>query len=438
MAPFRLRRTSAFLRVGASVTYCAQRVLRLAGVIALATCTGDNGPAAPALTTITVSLSSATIIVGQTATAAAAGTDQRGSAISTGVVTWSSSAPGVATVASNGMITAVAPGQTTITGSAGGRMGQAMLTVVRIPVASVTVSPPNASVVVGGALQLSAVTLDASNAALSGRTISWSSSDTTKLRVSNAGLVTALAVGNATVTATSEGKAGVATIAVVSTLVGEFGLDLFALIPAGSFQMGSTVVASSEGPIHTVTITRSFYLQKTEVTQRQWATVMGDYPSLWSGCGDACPVENVSWTNIQTFIQTLNARTPGVTYRLPTEAEWEYAARAGTTGAAYGALDSIAWHAGNSGLHPHAAALKAPNAWGLYDMIGNVYEWVADWYGDYAGLPLVDPTGPATGTRRVLRGGSYADRTSLRAAYRAGTEPVNHGMNMGFRLVRNP
>jgi formylglycine-generating enzyme required for sulfatase activity len=190
-----------------------------------------------------------------------------------------------------------------------------------------------------------------------------------------------------------------------------FGPEQFALILAGTFQMGSTNGNSDERPVHTVNITKAFYMQKTEVTQGQWRAVMGTNPSWFSDCGDTCPVEQVSWNDIQGFLTALNAMDPGKNYRLPTEAEWEYAARAGTTGdyGGTGVLDQMGWYSDNSGSQTHPVAQKQPNHWGLYDMHGNVWEWVQDWYSAtyYSVSPTNDPQGPATGTSRVLRGGSW-------------------------------
>ena len=162
---------------------------------------------------------------------------------------------------------------------------------------------------------------------------------------------------------------------------------------AEEFQMGSAspeALSWKEQPVTQVRISRSFDLGKYEVTQGQWAAVMGSNPSHFKECGLDCPVEEVSWEDAQEFIRRLNAMDGAGTYRLPTEAEWEYAARAGTTGDRYGNLDAIAWHDGNSGGDPHPVGQKAPNAFGLHDMLGNVWEWVGDWYGGYPGGTVTD------------------------------------------------
>ncbi len=213
----------------------------------------------------------------------------------------------------------------------------------------------------------------------------------------------------------------------------------FSLIPAGTFQMGSTNGNGDEQPVHSVTISRPFYLQKTEVTQAQWQAVMGSNPSYFAACGPTCPVEQVSWDDVQLFISTLNERSPGITYRLPTEAEWEYAARATTT-TDYGGnnvLSEMGWYGGNSQSRTWPVAQKVPNAWGLYDMHGNVWEWVQDWYGQYGTGAGTDPTGPATGSHGVLRGGSWRDGAfSARSAYRFTYIPSYRSFINGFRLAR--
>jgi formylglycine-generating enzyme required for sulfatase activity len=225
-------------------------------------------------------------------------------------------------------------------------------------------------------------------------------------------------------------------------------------IEPGRFTMGSP--GGEEGRDddevqHEVRITRAFALKKTEVTQGEWKAVMGNNPSYFKDCGDDCPVEQVSWLDTLEFLNKLSNREglqrcydgqrfvglDCTGYRLPTEAEWEYAARAGTTGARHGALDDVAWHSGNSGSKTHAVGTRAANAWGLHDMMGNVLEWTQDWYGPYAGAAN-DPQGPASGELRVNRGGSWHnDARYARSALRFWLPPaVRHGV-LGFRPSRS-
>ncbi len=218
--------------------------------------------------------------------------------------------------------------------------------------------------------------------------------------------------------------------------------SLFAFIPAGTFEMGSKTGLGDERPVHSVTFTRAFYMLKTEVTQAEWRTVMGANPSHFSGCGDTCPVERVNWNEIEDFIAKLNEANPGAHYRLPTEAEWEYAARAGTTGdyGGTGNLDEMGWHLDNSEEHTHPAAQKQPNAWGLYDMHGNVWEWTQDRYSGnyYSESPSEDPKGPSTGEMRVLRGGSWRDAANAhRSAFRNYGYQTPRSYGDGFRIVRS-
>ena len=211
----------------------------------------------------------------------------------------------------------------------------------------------------------------------------------------------------------------------------------FVVIPAGRFRMGSANVDEDERPFHLVTLSRGFELGKYEVTQGQWETVMGSNPSYFKKCGKDCPVEQVSWHDAQKFLEKLNNRRDGYRYRLPTEAEWEYAARAGTTGDYAGNLDEMAWYGGNSGGVTHQAGQKRSNAWGLYDMHGNVWEWCQDWFGQYPSGSVVDPTGPATGEDRVYRGGSWISRARFcRSAIRYGGGPGRRDYDMGCRLAR--
>ena len=198
---------------------------------------------------------------------------------------------------------------------------------------------------------------------------------------------------------------------------------------------------------HDVTHTTDYYMQTTEVTQGQWKTVMGENPSSFKNCGESCPVENVSWDDVQAFILRLN-NSSKQNYRLPTEAEWEYAARAGSkTAFANGDiqetgcgldpnLDKMGWYCGNSNNETHPVAQKQPNAWQLYDMHGNVYEWCSDWFGDYPTYLLTNPIGPDKGSSRVARGGSldyYA--WNCRSAFRFRYEPGYRDRDLGFRLV---
>jgi formylglycine-generating enzyme required for sulfatase activity len=175
---------------------------------------------------------------------------------------------------------------------------------------------------------------------------------------------------------------------------------------------------------------------------------MGDNPSYFSSCGEDCPVERVSWEDVQEFIRRLNQRENSNRYRLPTEAEWEYAARAGSTTAfANGEirdtgcrdpnLDKIGWYCGNSGEKTHPVARKQPNAWGLHDMHGNVWEWCRDWEGDYPSAAVTDPTGPLSGEYRVVRGGSWTrGARRCRSAFRGAALPGGLDLRLGFRLAR--
>ena len=212
------------------------------------------------------------------------------------------------------------------------------------------------------------------------------------------------------------------------------------VIPAGEFRMGSTSGDNDEQPVHAVRISRPFALSKYEVTQGQWEAVMGSNPSHFAECGPSCPVERVSWYDAQEFIGRLNARAGGVRFRLPTEAEWEYAARAGTSGDYYGNLDAIAWYDGNSGGRTHPVGQKAPNSWGLHDMHGNVYEWVEDcWHDSYVGAPADGSAWTAGGdcSDRVLRGGSWFDLSwYLRAANRDRNLTGVRNSSLGFRVAR--
>lgn len=211
------------------------------------------------------------------------------------------------------------------------------------------------------------------------------------------------------------------------------------VVPAGSFDMGSNDGSADEKPVHSVNIGKAFALSKTEVTQALWKFIMDDNPSRFKNCGNGCPVENVSWNEVQKFIKELNAKT-GIQYRLPTEAEWEYACRAGGNHTYCGSdnLDEIGWHEGNSDNKTHQVCQKQANAFGLCDMSGNVWEWVEDnYYSNYDGAPTDGSAWSGFRGMRVLRGGSWSDKMGrLRATSRLMSEQLFRNRFDGFRLAR--
>ena len=214
-------------------------------------------------------------------------------------------------------------------------------------------------------------------------------------------------------------------------------------VKGGTFQMGATseqsVYDSDEKPVHSVTLD-SYYIAETEITQAQWYAVMRTKPSRYTGANR--PVERVSWDDAQEFCEKLSELT-GKKYALPTEAQWEYAARGGKKSKGYmysgsNTEDDVAWYYSNG---THVVKQKQPNELGLYDMSGNVYEWCSDWYGSYSSSNQTNPTGPSSGSRRVIRGGSW-DRGAWsycgRVSNRDDSAPSNHGDHIGFRVVRLP
>ncbi len=213
-------------------------------------------------------------------------------------------------------------------------------------------------------------------------------------------------------------------------------------VEGGTFTMGATSEQGSDAEsyekhAHQVTLS-SFYIGKYEVTQAEWEAVMGSNPSYFKGAN--LPVVNVNWFDCQEFIRKLNELT-GKQFRLPTEAEWEYAARGGkrSYGVKYAGdndIDNVGWYSGNSNLTIHPVGQKRPNELGLYDMTGNVMEWCQDWYGSYSSASQTNPQGPATGTSRVLRGGSWGDGSQYsHLSCRYDYDPDNRGGDSGLRLV---
>lgn len=242
------------------------------------------------------------------------------------------------------------------------------------------------------------------------------------------------------------------------------GTDLkFIRIPAGQFIMGTTDIKAAladqpeteagkkvenindETPAHTVIIEQSFLLSQTEVTQKTWLKIMasqpGPEPQWRTSNWQQLPVVSVSWNQVMEFIKRLNQQSTNTRYRLPTEAEWEYAARAGSEGLrpfSVLAMDEYAWFIHNSNDELQAVAQLEANAWGLYDMYGNAWEWVSDWYSpdSYAKSDKINPQGPLQGTKKVRRGGSFHCRPHLvRSAYRSATHPEEGYSVLGFRLV---
>ena len=245
------------------------------------------------------------------------------------------------------------------------------------------------------------------------------------------------------------------------TQINSIGME-FVLVPAGSFVMGKfeptcapaglqgnvtesqaaeclkMAKAAARPGFHAV-IPKPFYIAKFEVTQEQYQKVMGKNPSYFTqnkvgGPSDKYPVDSVTWKDAQAFIQKLNAMGKTKAYRLPTEVEWEYAARAGTEDETQGAKrQEVAWYMNNSGYVTHPVGQKAPNAWGLYDMLGNVWEWVEDWYDEQ--VQPSGPKGPASGKQHVLRGGAFsAHEKNVRVFVHAGGP--GSVINTGFRVVR--
>ena len=229
----------------------------------------------------------------------------------------------------------------------------------------------------------------------------------------------------------------------------------FVRIPPGTFMLGSP----PNEPGHTfnekqhqVTLTKEFYMQTTEVTQGQWKKVMGNNPSQFNKCGDDCPVEKVSWNDVQDFIHKLNQQEGSGIYRLPSEAEWEYAARAGTTTPFASGRCLSTDQANYDGNYPLPGCSKgefrkttvpvgsfSPNNWGLYDIHGNVWEWCQDWYESYASDAVTDPAGPPKGSSRLHRGGSwFSGAGPCRSANRNYSSPQARNFDLGFRLVLNP
>jgi formylglycine-generating enzyme required for sulfatase activity len=224
---------------------------------------------------------------------------------------------------------------------------------------------------------------------------------------------------------------------------------VFVPIPAGTFTMGSPASEPgrqvNEGPQTQVTLTKAFFLGANDVTQRQYEAVMGINPSHFTSAGLEAPVESVSWNDAMEFCRKLTEKEraaghlpAGYAFTLPTEAQWEYACRAGTTGPYAGDLEEMAWYGSNSESTTHPVGQKEPNAWGLRDMHGNVLNLCLDRYGSLPGGAVTDPTGPESGAWRVYRGGGWQETaTYCRSAIRGAAAPGDRYDSLGFRLALN-
>ncbi len=313
---------------------------------------------------------------------------------------------------------------------------------------AVTLSPAADTLQTGGMLTLDVATAVAVPSATLSR--EFRSSATSIATVNDNGVVTAVAVGTASisvaVTASAQGFTSrtlsdtmqLVVVAAPALGVG-FGDEQFAPPQGGEFLMGSNNHEDDEKPVRLITLSPT-RMQRTEVTQGQWQQVMQgtglENPSSDQSCGPTCPVESVSWADVQQFVTRLNAQQPGKGYRLPTEAEWEYWARAGTTTdyGGNGVLDDMGWWSGNSGGRKRPVAQKLPNTWGVYDMHGNVWEWTVDWYGAYPAGPAQNPRGPFTGEFHPRRGGAFNSTTNSPRSSNRGFG-VSADVDRGFRLI---
>ena len=371
-------------------------------------------------------------------------------------VTWKSTNPKIATVSSSGKITAKTPGNTSITAQCGGKEVSCDIVVKEKPapeptivaVQSINLSNESLTLTVGDTKTLN-VTFTPSNATDKG--VEWQSTNSGVASVNNNGLVTAKAAGSTTIIASAGGKVKYCNVTVKEKVVpviiganGEYTVNgvQFKMIrvSGGTFRMGPTDsdADSDESPVHSVTLS-GFWIGETEVTQELWTAVMGSNPSNFKS-NNQLPVECVSYEDCKTFISKLNSLT-GKSFRLPTEAEWEFAARGGNNSRGYkysgsNNINDVAWHKDNSGSTTHPVKTKRANELGIYDMSGNVWEWCNDWYGSYSSASVSNPGGPGSGSFRVYRGGSWgSDAGNCRVTYRNFLFPGGRGDSLGVRLA---
>ena len=329
------------------------------------------------------------------------------------------------------------------------------------PVESITLSQTSLNLQLDSDPMRLTATVEPSNA--DNTSVEWMSSNEEVATVSSRGTVEAVGEGTATIICTAADGSGVTATCEVTvgnqtptpqpggtTTYTVNGVSFkMVSVTGGTFKMGAQKTSSGsanydddadddEAPVHNVTLS-DYKIGETEVTQELYQAVMGTNPSNWLGA--KLPVEKVSWNDCQTFITKLNAAT-GQTFRLPTEAEWEFAARGGTKSQGYkysgsNTLGDVAWYTDNSGSKTHEVGTKQPNELGLYDMSGNVYEWCQDWFGDYSSSAQSNPTGATSGSYRVRRGGSWNfTARCCRVTYRLSNTPTYAYSYLGFRLAQ--
>ena len=363
-------------------------------------------------------------------------------------VTFTSANPSVATVTSDGLVSALSKGVTIITVTTVEGTFSATCSVYsgEIPVANVSLNKKMLNLSINETETLTATILpeNATNKA-----VSWLSSNTDVATVTN-GFVAPTGYGTAVISVSTLDGNKVANCNLKVYPTSDINEPEMVFVEGGTFTMGCTDnpedstmhydCRANENPAHQV-ILSSFQISKFPVTQKLWNTVMGENPSFFKG--DNRPVESVSWEDIQVFISKLNIAT-GKQYRLPTEAEWEFAARGGNNSDGYkysgsDNLNSVAWYFNNSYYNTWQVGTKQPNELGIFDMSGNVCEWCSDWFGDYSGEAQADPHGPDTGTQRILRGGGwYSTALFCRISSRDRGLPDERSSYNGFRLVLAP